>query len=151
MLASTRHRLAQKCTIRAPTVTSCHKVSSVSIGPGRIGWRTSSASDSPLRRLRYQDVVGFFQNEQTGVGGKWAVEPDPYKMAQLMYEASIAGVQVDLLPWRDVTRQVADVRLKDAVAEVKTFAILDATEITAIRTAAVSGVRAYSIDAGLRL
>ena len=27
------------------------------------------------------------------------------------------GVQVDLLPWRDVTRQVADVRLKDAVGE----------------------------------
>jgi acyl-CoA dehydrogenase len=26
-------------------------------------------------------------------------------------------VQVDLLPWRDVTRQVADVRLQDAVAE----------------------------------
>ena len=31
--------------------------------------------------------------------------------------SSQPGVQVDLLPWRDVTRQVADVRLKDAVGE----------------------------------
>jgi alkylation response protein AidB-like acyl-CoA dehydrogenase len=37
--------------------------------------------------------------------------------AFFLVESAQAGVQVDLLPWRDVTRQVADVRLKDAAAE----------------------------------
>jgi acyl-CoA dehydrogenase len=34
-----------------------------------------------------------------------------------LVDARQPGVQVDLLPWRDVTRQVADVRLQDAVGE----------------------------------
>jgi alkylation response protein AidB-like acyl-CoA dehydrogenase len=34
-----------------------------------------------------------------------------------LLDARQPGVQVDLLPWRDVTRQVADVRLQDAVGE----------------------------------
>ena len=37
--------------------------------------------------------------------------------AFFLVEARQPGVQADLLPWRDVTRQVADVRLKDAVGE----------------------------------
>jgi alkylation response protein AidB-like acyl-CoA dehydrogenase len=37
--------------------------------------------------------------------------------AFFLVEANQPGVQVDLLPWRDVTRQVADVRLKDAAGE----------------------------------
>jgi len=37
--------------------------------------------------------------------------------AFFLVEARQPGVQVDLLPWRDVTRQVADVRLKDAAGE----------------------------------
>ena len=37
--------------------------------------------------------------------------------AFFLVDANQPGVQVDLLPWRDVTRQVADVRLKDAVGE----------------------------------
>ena len=37
--------------------------------------------------------------------------------AFFLVDARQPGVQVDLLPWRDVTRQVADVRLKDAVGE----------------------------------
>jgi acyl-CoA dehydrogenase len=37
--------------------------------------------------------------------------------AFFLVEARQPGVQVDLLPWRDVTRQVAEVRLKDAVGE----------------------------------
>jgi alkylation response protein AidB-like acyl-CoA dehydrogenase len=34
-----------------------------------------------------------------------------------LVDAKQDGVHVDLLPWRDVTRQVCDVRLKDALAE----------------------------------
>ena len=37
--------------------------------------------------------------------------------AFFLVDARQAGVEVDLLPWRDVTRQVADVRLRDAVGE----------------------------------
>jgi alkylation response protein AidB-like acyl-CoA dehydrogenase len=39
------------------------------------------------------------------------------RRAFFLVEADQPGVQVDLLPWRDVTRQVADVRLKDAIGE----------------------------------
>jgi len=37
--------------------------------------------------------------------------------AFFLLDARQPGVQIDLLPWRDVTRQVADVRLQDAVGE----------------------------------
>jgi alkylation response protein AidB-like acyl-CoA dehydrogenase len=39
------------------------------------------------------------------------------RRACFLVEARQPGVQIDLLPWRDVTRQVADVRLKDSVGE----------------------------------
>jgi alkylation response protein AidB-like acyl-CoA dehydrogenase len=39
------------------------------------------------------------------------------KRGFFLVEKAQAGVQVDPLPWRDVTRQVCDVRFKDAVAE----------------------------------
>ncbi len=39
------------------------------------------------------------------------------RRAFFLVDAKQNGVQVDLLPWRDVTRQVCDVRFRDAVAE----------------------------------
>ena len=39
------------------------------------------------------------------------------RRAFFLVDAKQNGVQVDMLPWRDVTRQVCDVRFKDAVAE----------------------------------
>lgn len=39
------------------------------------------------------------------------------RRAFFLVDARQAGVQVDLLPWRDVTRQVADLRLKDVPGE----------------------------------
>ena len=42
---------------------------------------------------------------------------DEQGRAFFLVETNQPGVQVDLLPWRDVTRQVADVRLKDAIGE----------------------------------
>ena len=39
------------------------------------------------------------------------------RRAFFLVNARQDGVQVDMLPWRDVTRQVCDVRFKSAVAE----------------------------------
>jgi alkylation response protein AidB-like acyl-CoA dehydrogenase len=46
-----------------------------------------------------------------------AAQEEGGNRAFFLLEANQPGVQVDLLPWRDVTRQVADVRLKDAIGE----------------------------------
>src|SRR5882672_9717227 len=85
----------------------------------------SGAVDGPCREAtaRKQDgswrLTGAKSFVIDAVAADWLVvaAQDGQNRAFFLVEARQAGVQVDLLPWRDVTRQVADVRLKDAVGE----------------------------------
>jgi alkylation response protein AidB-like acyl-CoA dehydrogenase len=68
-------------------------------------WRLTGAKSLVIDAAAADWLIVAAQDEQAG------------RRAFFLVEARQAGVQVDLLPWRDVTRQVADVRLKDAVGE----------------------------------
>lgn len=68
-------------------------------------WRLTGAKSFVIDAAAADWLVVAAQDEQAGHRSFFLVERHQ------------PGVQVDLLPWRDVTRQVADVRLKDVVGE----------------------------------
>ena len=68
-------------------------------------WRLTGAKSLVIDAAAADWLVVAAQDQSAG------------RRAFYLVEARQAGVQVDLLPWRDVTRQVADVRLKDAGGE----------------------------------
>jgi len=68
-------------------------------------WRLTGVKSFVIDAAAADWLVVAAQDEQSGSRDFFLVD------------ARQPGVQVDLLPWRDVTRQVADVRLKDAVGE----------------------------------
>jgi alkylation response protein AidB-like acyl-CoA dehydrogenase len=68
-------------------------------------WRLTGVKSFVIDAAAADWLVVAAQDDQAGA------------RAFFLVDAHQPGVQVDLLSWRDVTRQVADVRLKDAVGE----------------------------------
>lgn len=83
----------------------------------------SGATDGPCRECtaRGDRLTGVKSFVIDAAAADWLIvaaqDEATGRRAFFLVEARQPGVTVDLLPWRDVTRQVADVRLKDARAE----------------------------------
>lgn len=69
------------------------------------GWSLTGAKSFVIDAAAADWLVVAAQDEQAG------------RRAFFLVEAWQPGVSIDLLPWRDVTRQVADVRLQNAAGE----------------------------------
>jgi alkylation response protein AidB-like acyl-CoA dehydrogenase len=69
------------------------------------GWRLTGAKSFVIDAAAADWLVVAAQDDQAG------------RRAFFLVDARQPGVSIDLLPWRDVTRQVADVRLQNAVGE----------------------------------
>ncbi len=70
-----------------------------------VSWRLTGVKSFVIDAASADWLIVAAHDEQAG------------SRAFFLVEAHQPGVEVDLLPWRDVTRQVADLRLKDAVGE----------------------------------
>ena len=84
----------------------------------------SGATDGPCREctVRGDKLTGVKSFVIDAAAADWLIvaaqDEAAGRRAFFLVDARQPGVTVDLLPWRDVTRQVADVRLKDAKAEL---------------------------------
>jgi alkylation response protein AidB-like acyl-CoA dehydrogenase len=84
---------------------------------------SNGATDGPGREavVRQRTITGVRSFVIDAAVADWlvvaAAEEGSGRRAFFLVDARQEGVQVDPLPWRDVTRQVCDVRFKDAVAE----------------------------------
>src|SRR6266850_2232235 len=84
---------------------------------------SNGATDGPGREAvaRKHAITGVRSFVIDAAAADWlvvaAVEEGSGRRAFFLVDPRQDGVQVDILPWRDVTRQVCDVRFKDAVGE----------------------------------
>ncbi len=84
---------------------------------------SNGATDGPGREAvaRKHAITGVRSFVIDAAAADWlvvaAVEEGSGRRVFFLVDPRQDGVQVDPLPWRDVTRQVCDVRFKDAVAE----------------------------------
>jgi acyl-CoA dehydrogenase len=84
---------------------------------------SNGATDGPGREAvaRQRTITGVRSFVIDAAAADWlvvaAAEERSGRRAFFLVDARQEGVQIDPLPWRDVTRQVCDVRFKDAVAE----------------------------------